>query len=236
MQRPSAWDGARELFRGVAFVYTTPGVRRYAFVPLLVAGGLFVALAIGGVLAAIALGDRHGGGGLLGVLLVLALCLAAILLAFVASTALAQPLSSFALDRIVRAQECALGVSPPQDDPGGSFFRSLRVTMAALAVALPVIGGLTLLSALAPPVMVVTVPLKILVTAALLTWDFVDYPLGMRGLGVRQRLAWMRANTAAVFGFGATATAMLLVPGVGLLVLPAAVAGATRMVAATRLP
>jgi uncharacterized protein involved in cysteine biosynthesis len=47
---------------------------------------------------------------------------------------------------------------------------------------------------------------------------------------VSDRLVFIRANFAAVLGFGVATAALLLIPGVGLFLLPFGVAGATRMV------
>jgi uncharacterized protein involved in cysteine biosynthesis len=45
-------------------------------------------------------------------------------------------------------------------------------------------------------------------------------------------MQFIRENFSAVVGFGMAATLVLLVPGVGLLVLPFGVAGAARLVVA----
>ena len=42
----------------------------------------------------------------------------------------------------------------------------------------------------------------------------------------------MRRNSMSVLGFGVATAALILVPGIGLLLLPFGVAGATRMVLA----
>ncbi len=65
-----------------------------------------------------------------------------------------------------------------------------------------------------------------------MAWDLLDYPFGLRGMRVRERLRFIRANFRAVLGFGACASLVLVIPGVGLLVLlPLGVAGATHLVA-----
>ena len=76
----------------------------------------------------------------------------------------------------------------------------------------------------------VTVPLKFVVTGVLAAYDLLDYPLSQRGQSVADRVAFIRANLAAVLGFGVATAALLLIPGVGLFLLPFGVAGATRMV------
>jgi CysZ protein len=75
----------------------------------------------------------------------------------------------------------------------------------------------------------VTVPLKFVVSALLIAWDLLDYPLSRRGLGVGARIAWLRRNLGATLGFGLAAAFLLVVPCAGLLVLPFGVAGAARL-------
>ena len=112
----------------------------------------------------------------------------------------------------------------------GFTFVTAGCGWGAQEVGLPILGLLALITALAPPAAAVTVPLKFYVTALLVAWDFLDYPLGQRGLGVRQRLSWIGAHVVAVSVFGMASAAVLLIPGVGLLMLPFGVAGATRLV------
>lgn len=144
---------------------------------------------------------------------------------------LAQPISGFALEAIARKQERALGGA---EWPAPRFFagvvRSLRVTSTALAMGLPVLALLALVSLVFPPAAVVTVPLKLLTAGWLAAYDLLDYPLSIRGEGVRARLLFMRANAPAVLGFGVAAAVVLLIPGMGLLLLPWGAAGATRLV------
>jgi CysZ protein len=154
--------------------------------------------------------------------------------AFLVAASLAQPLSGFALEGIARRQELALGGrSWPSEPFVGSALRSLRVTLTALAVTLPILALLAIVTLVFPPASVVTIPLKFLVTGLAVAYDLLDYPLGLRGVGVRSRLAFIRAHLSAVVGFGAAAAALLLVPGLGLVLLPFGVAGAARLVVAT---
>jgi len=154
-----------------------------------------------------------------------------LVIAFFVAMSLAQPLSGFALDAIARKQELARGgrVWPDQPLVAGAL-RSLRVSLTALAVGLPVLGLLALVTFLFPPAGVVTIPLKFVVTGLLVAYDLLDYPLSLRGHSVSNRLVFMRQNFMAVLGFGVATGALLLIPGVGLLVLPFGVAGATRLV------
>jgi uncharacterized protein involved in cysteine biosynthesis len=112
-----------------------------------------------------------------------------------------------------------------------ALLRPLAVNLIALVIGLPILALLTLVDVLFPPAAVVCVPLKFVMSALMIAWDFLDYPLSMRGLSVGARLAWVRANFGATLGLGLAAGFVLLVPGVGLLLLPVGVAGAARLAA-----
>jgi CysZ protein len=159
--------------------------------------------------------------------------LVGLIVSFLLATTLAQPLSGFALDTIARRQEVALGGRQWPDQPFlASAVRSLRVAFTALAITVPVLLLLSVVTFLFPPASVVTIPLKLLVTGLAVAFDFLDYPLSLRGEGVRARLGFIRRHLSGVVGFGVAGALVLLVPGVGLLLLPFGVAGASRLVAA----
>jgi CysZ protein len=79
------------------------------------------------------------------------------------------------------------------------------------------------------PAMVITIPLKLLVTAMLLAWDICDYPLSIRGVSIGTRVSFMKRNVKAMLGFGFALALVALVPCLLLLVLPFGVAGAARL-------
>ena len=236
--------GVRAVFGGLGFIVTTPSAWGWAAFPALVATLLFGgtgALAIWGgdeltqhLLAAPAEGGLVGAGtGTIVAMWSLRILfgLVGLVVAFFVAMSLAQPISGFALDALARKQEIALG---GRTWPDQAFFagmvRSLRVALGALAIGLPVLGLLALVTFLFPPAGVVTIPLKFVVTGILAAYDLLDYPLSQRGQGVRARVRFMRDNFAAVLGFGVSVAALLLVPGMALLLLPVGVAGATRLV------
>ena len=231
------FSGVRALFGGLGFVVTTPSVWGWALIPVVVATALFggaSALTIwgGSELALHIVGDPSGSWGTFGVWTLRVLFWAVgLVIAFFVAMSLAQPLSGFALDAIARKQELARGGRTWPDQPlVAGAVRSLRVSLTALAIGLPVLALLALATFLFPPAAVVTIPLKSLVTGLLAAYDLLDYPLSQRGYSVRDRIGFMRRNFASVLGFGVATAALLLVPGVGLFLLPFGVAGATRMV------
>jgi CysZ protein len=232
--------GAGALLRGLGFVVGTPRVWPLAMVPVTVAFVLFGGLATAGIWGALRLAhgllpDPSTTLATVGAWTVSALLSAvALTVALLVSLALAQPLSGAALERLARAQEAALGLPPWPEQPAlASMARALRVTLTGLALGLPPLGLLTLVGLLAPPAALVTTPLAFVVSALMLAWDFLDYPLSVRGLSTRERLRFIGAHFWPVLGFGLAAGAILLVPGVGLLLLPVGAAGAARLVART---
>lgn len=232
-------SGLQAFFRGIGFVIVTPRVWGYALVPVAMLVLLFCGLMGLGIWASHWFGDwlirpDVGTWGEIGRwTLKIALDVAAFVAAVLLALSLAQPLSGFALESIAHAQEIALMGSAA---PKSSFFVSLVSTSKAVIVAL-LIGGpllvvLFLISFFFPPAAVVTVPLKVLVCGWMLAWDFIDYPLAMRGVGLEARFAWVGRNFGAFTLFGVLWTLPLVVPGMQLVILPMGVAGATRLVVA----
>jgi CysZ protein len=213
--------GAGAFFQGMAFIVSTPRLWLRALVPILAALVLF-----GGFGALFIAGATLLTSGLL----VWLLAVPAVLLALLLGLSLAQPLSGWALEGIVREQRRELGLPElPEVSLGASMLSSLGSALLALAVGLPVIALLTVVGWLAPPAMVVTLPLKVLVGSLMVAWDLVDYPLAMHGAGIGDRLRFAGRTFGSFLGFGLAATLFFAVPGLGLLALPCGVAGATRL-------
>jgi uncharacterized protein involved in cysteine biosynthesis len=234
---PGFLAGMRAFGEGVGFILRTPPVWGYALVPAAIAFALFLVFATTGAILITGTVQEASvtssallvfGAWLLGGVLGLVTLLAAALVA----SSLAQPLSGFALEAIARNQALLMGKKLWASPRGlGPFFRALSVTLAALALAGPALGALTLATLLFPPWAVVTIPLKFMVTSLALAWDFLDYPFSLRHAGVGERLRWIGEHFSAVLGFGLAASFVMLIPGVGLFVLPMGVAGATRLLA-----
>ena len=155
-----------------------------------------------------------------------------LVVAFFLAISLAQPLSGFALEAIVRRQDRALGLPAW---PALPFARTMAHTLAAtfigLCAWLVAFGGLSVVSLLFPPLAVVTIPLKLVASALLIAWDLIDYPFGLRGIGISARFAFIADNFGAVLCFGLLGALVALTPLAGLLLLPFGVAGAARLVA-----
>lgn len=147
------------------------------------------------------------------------------------AVALTPPLSAPALERIVTERERTLAA--PERRPLGFFVEmwfGLKAQLFAAAFAVPLLTALWVVDLLAPPAAVVTVPLKIIVVAFALAWNLLDYPLTLRGVGLRDRLSLLRAYKGATFGFGVAFAALFWLPCFQVLMLPVGVAAATELV------
>jgi CysZ protein len=146
------------------------------------------------------------------------------------SLVLAPSLSAPALERIVAVVEDDLGV-PPRPRLGwlaevGCGFRALA---AGAMFAVPVGATLWFVDILFPAAAVVTTPLKFLATATMVAWNLIDYPLTLRGMRVRERLALVRGEWSSFLGFGLGFAAAFWIPCCGILLLPVGVVAATEV-------
>jgi CysZ protein len=200
----------------------------------LVLAGLLGALAVGGAprLVTLLIGN-HPDAALWTVLVVVLQVLVTVLalgLALALSFALAKPISGPAIERIVRRVEGDLGAP---GWPATSFFedvgRSLQSSLVSFGFGVPLLALLALVSIVFPPASVVTVPLQIIVTGILISWDLCDTPLSIRGVSVGKRIDFMRHNLGAVMGFGVGIALLSFLPCTLVLVLPAGVIGAAHL-------
>ncbi len=122
------------------------------------------------------------------------------------------------------------GQAPPPVGFAFAFLQSLQVALVTLVVGGLLLGALFVVSVLFPPALLVTVPLKVLVSGWMLAWNFLDYPLTLHGFTAARRLAWVGRHFAAFTAFGIAWALIVFIPGVLLLVLPMGVAGAARLV------
>jgi CysZ protein len=222
---------------GIGFVISKPKVWGWALVPvclmmILTCAGAALLL-WGGVTQVQSLfSPDRGTWGAIGYWILMVLVgIVAIVMGVLLGLTLAQPLSGFALEKIVHAQQLSL---TGQTSPPVPYFQALLLNLRTVTCTL-VVGGtaivvLVLVGLLFPPATIVTVPLKFVVCSWMLAWNFLDYPLGLRGWGVRARIRWCLRNFGAFTLFGACWAGLCVVPGIVLLVLPMGVAGATRLV------
>ena len=236
-ERIGVLAGLRAFAGGMGFIFSTPSVWGYALVPTVMVLVLMCGLGGLGIWGAARASDvllsvengmwAHVGNWLLTVLFsIVALVLAALL-----AIGFAQPFSSFALFAIVQAQEQRLtGYRVVRAASADVWMRGVWVTLVMIFLSVPLFLGLFLISLFFPPAALVTVPLKFLLCGWLLAWNFLDYPLGERGLGAGASLSWMGRHLGAVTAFGAAWALLVIVPGIVLVLLPMGVAGAARLV------
>ncbi len=228
-------EGLAAPWKGLGWLMSTPSAWPLAIVPVvvftaLVAGGGWLGVHFVESFLASRLTNAEGWAMLWQVVRVLG-WLAALGVAVLVALALAQPISGPALEALAQKHARSLN-APPMPDTGvaAGMLRSLRITLFGLLLTIPVVVGLTIVELVAPPLAIVTVPLKFLASALMLAWDLLDYPLSLQAAGVRARIAWIRANFSAVLGFGVSIALIGFIPCAGLLFLPAGVAGATQLV------
>lgn len=229
--------GLRSFTGGLGFIAKNPEHWPLALVPIGVMAALSLGLSALGwfgsvwVAHAVALTLGIESAGLVTALRLLAFVLMATG-GFLVALGVAQPLSGEALEALCRRQERALtGREWPNQPWLPQLFRSLRVTLTSLVLAGPLLLVLTVIELFTGGVGAVVIePIKFVIAGWMVAWDLLDYPLSVRGVAVRDRIAWMRARKWYVLGFGMSAAAILLIPVVGLLLLPAGAAGAARLV------
>jgi uncharacterized protein involved in cysteine biosynthesis len=224
-------------FGGIRFILTTPRTWRLAVVPAAILTVLLIGLTAAGVwggaeLSALLIGPDRGTWGAIGYwVLNVFFALIALMIAMVLALTLAEPLAAFALERISAAQQRALLGFAPESPP---FMAAMWLSLSCVSFAL-VLGGVALValflaSFFFPPAAVVTIPLKVLVCSWMVAWNLLDYPLGLRGMGLSARLQWVGKHFGAFTLFGFLWAMVAVVPGIILLLLPMGVAGATRLV------
>lgn len=104
--------------------------------------------------------------------------------------------------------------------------RTLGRELRKLLYFLPRATGLLLLS-LIPGVNLLASPLWLLWGSWMMCVQYLDYPADNHKLGWQDMLSWLRARRWKSLGFGASVYLALWVPGLNLIMMPAAIAGAT---------
>lgn len=104
--------------------------------------------------------------------------------------------------------------------------RTMHREMRKLAYFLPRALGLLILSFI-PGVNIIAAPLWILFSIWMMAVQYIDYPADNNKLSWDAMLAWLREKRWRCLSFGGIVYLGLLVPVLNLLVMPAAVAGAT---------
>ncbi|QSL91242.1 sulfate transporter CysZ [Ectopseudomonas toyotomiensis] len=104
--------------------------------------------------------------------------------------------------------------------------RTMGREMRKLAYFLPRAIGLLILSFI-PVLNLVAAPLWLLFGVWMMAVQYIDYPADNNKMSWQDMLAWLREKRWQSLSFGGITYAALLVPGLNILMMPAAVAGAT---------
>jgi CysZ protein len=155
----------------------------------------------------------------------LALIVGLIVLYAFSFTALTLLIGDWFYERIWKAVEADLGEFTPGAEPG--FWRSagdgvLLVIRAIFTGLLIVLVGLVPLVGTVLAVVVGT-----FLSGRLVALELLTRPLEARGMTRQQRRAALHPHRARVLGFGVAVHLSFLIPGGAIIVMPAAVAGAT---------
>ncbi|MDC0749424.1 EI24 domain-containing protein [Polyangium mundeleinium] len=237
-ERPGFGAGLKAVLGGYGYLFRTPDLWPLALIPTGIALVLSIVLGISGVKLApalVALIVKEPGTGalwtVLGVVLQVFSIVVMLVAALAVSFALAKPLSGPALERMVRRAEADMG-APTWPEVGllDDMWRALQSSLVALAVTAPILILLGVLSFFFAPLSVVAFPLQLAVAALAGAWDLCDCPLSIRGVPVGARIEFVRRNIGAVMGFGLGLALLSFLPCTLLIVLPAGVLGAARLV------
>ncbi|MCO6059925.1 sulfate transporter CysZ [Pseudomonas sp. MOB-449] len=104
--------------------------------------------------------------------------------------------------------------------------RTVGRELRKLAYFLPRAGALLILSFI-PGVNLLATPLWIIFGIWMMAVQYIDYPADNHKLGWNEMLAWLREKRWQSLGFGGATYLALMVPFVNIVMMPAAVAGAT---------
>jgi CysZ protein len=156
----------------------------------------------------------------------LALIVALVVLYAFSFTALTLLIGDWFYERIWRAVETDLGgFTATGPEPG--FWRS-SLDAARLVVRAIFTGLLIVLLGLVPLVgTVLAVVVGTVLSGRLVALELTTRPLEARGMPRRQRRQSLRSSSPRVLGFGVAVHLCFLIPGGAIIVMPAAVAGAT---------
>lgn len=115
------------------------------------------------------------------------------------------------------------GIGAVVRDGMRSAREELRRLLFFVALALP----LVLAGVFVPGAQLVTGPALVGVTIFFLPLDYASYTLDRRRLSFSEKRRWLAANRAVVFGFGAGAFLVCIVPGMAFLAMPILVTAGT---------
>ena len=161
--------------------------------------------------------------------------LAAFALSLVAALLLANLLSAPFLDLLSqRVEAIARGALPSQRESWSSVLRETLQSFVAELQRLVFLAsiwiGLSFVGFVIPGAQLLTGPLLVAVTIALLPLDYAGFALDRRRIPFRVRRRWLRDHLPMMLSFGGVAFVACLVPGLNLLITPVLVTAGTLLV------
>ncbi|MBN1394755.1 MAG: EI24 domain-containing protein [Pirellulales bacterium] len=223
--------GAAAPWNGLRFMSDNPGLWRYGLLPIavnLLITGLLLGLLIGGGFYFLpAMHDYFAGGWwwrIVEVFAVLATIIAAVGLLLAVWLVLQAVLCGWFYDLLARQVELRLGTSPDElkDAP-----IAVQAIDALRAVGFIVVVNMGCLIVQIVPVVGSALGLcgSYYFTCATLGYEFFDYPLALRGLRRRDKLAFVRRHRPSTLGLGTSVALLAFVPVVSAVFLTTAVVG-----------
>ncbi len=227
--------GAAALLQGLALL-NTPGLRRFVAIPLLVnvllfIGSIYVLASQFSTLVNEWLAYLPDWLKWLEWLFWVVFALSALLLVFYTFSILANIIASPFNSLLAEAVERHLTGMPLPE--GESFMLALKSAPVAMLDELRKLGYMALLGI---PVLILSffiAPLAPFLWALFGAWmlalEYGDYPMGNHNIRFGEQRARLRQNKLLSLGFGGATLAATMIPLVNFLVMPAAVAGATKL-------
>lgn len=221
--------GVRFFFSGLRMLLRHPSLLAFSFIPIILTIVVLTALALSGVW----LVGQFMGRGLFpfGDRLLIFVQALTLLLAFFIGFLIYLPLArvllapfSEAISR--RAYHLVAGDHKMPEASGWSRAIAEGAKMVAFQAIIALFAFA--LGFFLPPL---AGPLGVGVTILFVCLDFLDVPLSVRGLRLREKLRTLWRHKALALGFGAAGYLLLIIPLVNLLALPVGVIGATLLVA-----
>jgi len=232
------FTGVSFLLRGVGMYARSPGIMLLGLVPALIAGvllvGSFVALAysiddVATFITPYAGSWNANVAQLVRALISVAIVLAWVLLSVLFYTAITLLIGQPFYEAISKNVEAKLGGVPGEVNV--SFWKTLPRNMmdSARLIVLGVFVGILLFAlGLIPAFGQTVVPvLAVLFGGWILTLELTGVPFERRGLRLRDRRRMLRGRRSMALGFGGATFICFLIPLGAVLLMPAAVAGAT---------
>ncbi|WP_432558457.1 EI24 domain-containing protein [Granulicoccus sp. GXG6511] len=233
--------GAGFLFRGLGIVLSRPKLFGLGMVPplvtsvLMVVGLVVLGLNLDSIVGALTGFTQQWGtaGTVVRAIIGVVVFLAAILVMVLTFTTITLTLGDPIYQRISRRVDAELGPLPPEPDEatGAMIARSLSQAVATVGLSVLAAVGCFLVGLVPAAGAALAAVASALTGGRLMVREITGPAFERRGLlQTADRRPVLKGNGALALGFGVPTFWLLSIPGVAVLVLPAAVAGATLLV------